>query len=61
VTIDYLRGLVRPAVTLAVVLVLCALTIFQTIAERKLPDYFLGLAGPIVGYWFGARGAKVAP
>ncbi|HET6498393.1 MAG TPA: hypothetical protein VFH17_05035 [Coriobacteriia bacterium] len=60
-TIDYLRGLVRPMVTLAVVLVLCALTIFQTIVERKLPDYFLGLAGPIVGYWFGSRKAGGTP
>jgi hypothetical protein len=55
VTIDYLRGLVRPAVTLTVMAVLCGLTVYQTVIERKLPDYFLGLAGPIVGYWFGSR------
>lgn len=51
VVMDLARGLVRPAVTLMVVGLIC----YMTIAEKPIPTEVMGLATIIIGAWFGSR------
>jgi len=59
--VEIIRGLVRPIVSLIVVLALVGVVIYLIVkfADLELAKIFaaafLGLIGPIVGFWFGTR------
>lgn len=46
-----ISGMVRPTVTMLLVLVLCGLVIIG----RPVPEMFSGLVISVVSYWFGER------
>lgn len=48
---EMLSGLVRPAVTLTLVLVFCVLVVMS----RPIPESFTSLVTLVVGFWFGQR------
>ncbi len=59
---NFLRALVRPLTTILLVVALVVYTGLYVvgIAAKDVPDWFVGLAGLVLGYWFGARTAERA-
>lgn len=48
------RGIVRPAVTLILVIVSSGLAV----TGRVVPEWYVGLTLTVVAFWFGSRTAK---
>lgn len=53
-SLNLVRGLVRPLVTLAVVAAVC----WGFVVGRITPDSFMTLAGGIITWWFVSRERK---
>jgi hypothetical protein len=51
---EAIRGMVRPVVTIMLVMVLCALVVM----ERPIPEMFGTLAVSVISYWFGERSKR---
>lgn len=53
--VEKLRKSVRPIVTLAFAITIVGLATYETLVKGAVPDWFIGIAGGVVGYWFGGR------
>lgn len=59
--VETIRGLVRPVVTILVVLALVAILVYLVVKfadldmAKTFAAAFIGLIGPIIGFWFGQR------
>ena len=50
-TLDLVRGLVRPIVTLALVLTVS----FMVLQALSVPDWYQQMVGMVIAFWFGQR------
>ena len=61
VTVDTVRGLIRPVVTLLLVAALTALTVLlvlrfgSVVMADRMVEAVIGTTGVVVGFWFGSR------